>query len=204
MEFQIEAQPRQGKGTRAARKMRRQGFVPAVIYGGDKEPQAIAIDTHRLSLMLRHESFYTSLIRLQIGEGEESVIVRACQFHPVRGTILHADFQRVSASEEIHVRVPLHFIHEELAPGVKLGGGLINHILSEVEVICEASRVPDYIEVDLSTLELGQNLHLSDLKLPEGVSLTALRRGDDEAVVTVVAPSSGEEAAEGGPAEGSV
>ena len=198
MDFQIEAQSRQKTGTRGARKLGRQGFIPAVVYGGNKAPETIAVDAHHLSLMLKHESFYTSLIRLKMTEGEESVIVRACQFHPVRGTVVHADFQRVSATEEIHLRVPLHFVHEELAPGVKLGGGLINHILTEVEVICQAGRVPDFIEVDLHNLELGHTIHLSDLKLPEGVSLVALRHGEDEAVVTIVAPAGEEEVAEEG------
>ena len=161
MEIIVSAKKRDSKGTGASRRLRRAGTVPGIVYGGGKDAVSLELDHKNLFLQFRHETFHASILTLDIDGKKESVLLRDYQLHPVRNTIQHIDFQRVSASEKIHVKVPLHFINEDIAPGVKLGGGLVTHVLTEADVSCLAKDLPEFIEVDLAKLEAGHSIHLS-------------------------------------------
>lgn len=185
MSIQINAVKRDVKGTGASRRLRRAGNVPGVVYGGSKEAVNIEINHKELFLQFRHEAFHASILDLILDGKKESVLLRDYQMHPVRNTIQHIDFQRVSASEKIHVKVPFHFLNEDIAPGVKLGGGIVAHILTEADVSCLAKDLPEFIEVDVVALEVGQSVHLSEIKLPKGVEFVQLAHGDDAAVAAI-------------------
>jgi large subunit ribosomal protein L25 len=198
MEIIVSAKKRDSKGTGASRRLRRAGTVPGIVYGGGKDAVSLELDHKNLFLQFRHETFHASILTLDIDGKKESVLLRDYQLHPVRNTIQHIDFQRVSASEKIHVKVPLHFINEDIAPGVKLGGGLVTHILTEADVSCLAKDLPEFIEVDLTKLEAGHSIHLSEIKLPKGVEFVQLAHGEDTAVVSIAKPRGGSAAAEEG------
>jgi len=191
MEIIVQAKKRESQGTGASRRLRRAGTVPGIVYGGHKEAISLEFDHKSLFLQFRHEAFHASILTLDLDGKKESVLLRDYQLHPVRNTIQHIDFQRVSATEKIHVKVPLHFINEDIAPGVKLGGGLITHIFTEAEVSCLAKDLPEFIEVDLANLETGHSIHLSEIKLPKGVEFVHLAHGDDAAVVSIAKPRGG-------------
>lgn len=195
MEIIVKAKKRESKGTGASRRLRRAGTVPGIVYGGGKDAISLEFDHKTLFLQFRHEAFHSSILALDVDGKKESVLVRDYQLHPVRNTIQHIDFQRVSATEKVHMKVPLHFINEEVAPGIKLGGGLVTRIMIEAEVNCMAKNLPESIEVDLGNLEVGQTIHLSQLKLPEGVEFVQLVHGEDAPVVTIAKPRGGSSAA---------
>ena len=196
MEIIVSAKKRDSKGTGASRRLRRAGTVPGIVYGGGKDAVSLELDHKNLFLQFRHETFHASILTLDVDGKKESVLLRDYQLHPVRNTIQHIDFQRVSATEKIHVKVPLHFINEEIAPGVKLGGGLVTHILTEADVSCLAKDLPKFIGVDLAKLEAGHSIHLSEIKLPKGVEFVQLAHGEDTAVVSIAKPPGGSTAAE--------
>ncbi|ROR34807.1 50S ribosomal protein L25/general stress protein Ctc [Inmirania thermothiophila] len=194
--FTLEAELRSDKGKGASRRLRRAHKVPGIVYGGHAEPTPIAVDHRELAKHLEHESFYSHVIELRIGERTERVVLKDLQRHPAKPLVLHVDFQRVVAGETIRVHVPLHFVNESQAPGVR-AGGIVSHHLAEVEVECTPENLPEFIEVDLSGLELGGLIHLSELELPPGVELYALRHGGvDEVVVSVHGRGPVEEAGE--------
>ncbi len=211
MSIEIKATKRDVKGTSASRRLRRAGVVPGVVYGGESPAQSLEFDHKALFMEFRHEAFHASILSLEIDGKKEDVLLRDYQLHPVRNTIQHVDFQRVSATEKIHVKVPFHFINEESSPGVKTGGGIVGHILNEAEVSCLAKDLPEFIEVDLGALEIGESIHLSEIPLAEGIEFVQLAHGADPAVssinkpraaaveeeTTTEAPAEGEEAAEG-------
>jgi large subunit ribosomal protein L25 len=188
----VKANARSSQGTGASRRLRRDGKVPAVLYGGHKDARMIEVD-HKDTLMnLKHEAFHSSILDMDIDGEKEKVLLRDVQMHPWKSQILHIDFQRVSAKEKIHMKVPLHFINEEIAPGVKIGGGLINHIASEIDITCLPADLPEYIEVDLGALEVGESIHLSQIKFPSGVESVQLARGgEDLGIVAIQAPRGG-------------
>lgn len=188
MSIEIKAVKRDVKGTGASRRLRRAGNVPGVVYGGDKAAVSIELNHKELFMEFRHEAFHASILSLSVDGKVESVLLRDYQLHPVRNTIQHIDFQRVSATEKIHVKVPFHFINEDVAPGVKLGGGIISHIQTEADVSCLAKDLPEFIEVDLEKLEAGHAIHLSEIKLPKGVEFVQLAHGDDATVVSIAIP----------------
>jgi large subunit ribosomal protein L25 len=188
MEISIVATKREAKGTGASRRLRRAGKVPGVIYGADKDAVSVEFDHKALFLEFRHEAFHASILSLELDGKKEQVLLRDYQMHPVRNTIQHIDFQRISASEKIHVKVPLHFINAETAPGVKLGGGIVAHVLTEAEVSCLPKDLPEFIEIDLGNLEIGQSVHLSDIKLAKNVEFVQLAHGTDTVIVTVTKP----------------
>ena len=165
MSISINAVKRDVKGTGASRRARRAGNVPGVVYGGGKDAINLEMNHKELFLQFRHEAFHASILDLILDGKKESVLLRDYQMHPVRNTIQHIDFQRVSANEKIHVKVPFHFMHEDTAPGVKIGGGIVAHILTEAEVSCLPKDLPEFIEVDLAALEIGQSVHLSQITL---------------------------------------
>jgi len=185
MAIVINATKRDAKGTGASRRLRRDGIVPGVIYGGDKEAFAIELNAKELFMEFRHEVFHASVLSLNLDGTKESVLLRDFQMHPVRNTIQHVDFQRVSATEKIHVKVPFHYINEDIAPGVKLSGGIVAHIQTEAEVSCFAKDLPEFIQVDVAKLEMGHAIHLSEITLPSGVEFTQLAHGADVAVVSI-------------------
>lgn len=194
MSIVISAVKRDVKGTGASRRLRRAGSVPGVVYGGEQAAVAIVLDHKELFLQFRHEAFHASILSLVLDGKAENVLLRDYQLHPVRNTIQHIDFQRVSATEKIHVKVPFHFVNEELAPGVKLSGGNVSHIQTEADISCFAKDLPEFIEVDLGSLEAGHSIHLSEIKLPKGVEFVQLSHGDDAAVATILKPRGGDDA----------
>ncbi|MGD2138948.1 MAG: 50S ribosomal protein L25/general stress protein Ctc [Burkholderiales bacterium] len=186
--MEVNAVSRSVQGTGASRRLRRTGKVPAIVYGANEKAQVIELDHKAIFLQLRHEAFHSSILQMNIDGKKQNVLLRDVQMHPWKQEVLHIDFQRVDAKQKIHMRVPLHFINEEVAPGVKLGGGVVNHVMTDVEVSCLPADLPEYLEVDIGALELGDSLHLSQVNLPEGVESTQLTRGDDSVVVSVQVP----------------
>ena len=185
MSIEINAVKRDVKGTGASRRARRAGNVPGVVYGGGKDAVNLEMNHKELFLQFRHEAFHASILDLILDGKKESVLLRDYQMHPVRNTIQHIDFQRVSATEKIHVKVPFHYINADIAPGVKLGGGIVAHILTEAEVSCLPKDLPEFVEVDLAGLEMGNSVHLSQITLAKGVEFVALAHGNDAAVAAI-------------------
>jgi len=196
MAFEIIAQQRTLQGTGASRRLRRAGKVPGIVYGGTAAPQAIEVDHNDLLLNLKKEAFHSSVLTINLDGEKQQVLLRDTQRHAYKPLVLHVDFQRVDATHELHLKVPLHFINDDIAPGVKLSGGLVNHIMTEVDVACLAKDLPEFIEVDLSALKVGENIHVTQLKLPAGVR-AVLHAGEDPIVVGIVGKGGNEEAAEG-------
>ncbi len=184
--FEINAEPRAAKGTGASRRLRRAGKVPAILYGAGKPPVMIALDHHAMWQHLHNERFHTAILTVRLGEETDQAILRDWQVHPYRREILHIDLQRISASERIHMKVPLHFVGEDVAPGVKQQGGIVSHLMTEVDVTCLPHQLPEFLTVDLSKLSIGESVHLSDLSLPEGVQITALAHGGDDLAVATI------------------
>jgi len=204
MHFEFTAFPRGVEGRSASRRLRRSGRAPGIVYGGPAEPQAIELDHNALIHALGNEAFHASILTMKLGDATQQVLLRAVQMHPFRKEILHVDFQRVEANRRIHMKVPLHFANAENAPAVKLSGAIISHVMTELDVSCLPKDLPEFIAVDLSELALNQSIHVSDLKLPSGVTAVA-HAGLDPVVATAVIPKViVEEEVEAAPAEGEV
>jgi len=184
-----------GKG--ASRRLRREGLVPAIIYGDNKDAQSVSLVENDLKKALSNESVFSQVIPVNLGKKKESVIIKALHRHPFKKQVLHVDLQRVSKNTEVKVHVALHIIGEDTAPGIKLEGGVLSKHFSDLEVACTPDSIPDYIDIDVSALKLGESIHLTELKLPKGVKLTALAHGDDkehdQAVVAINSPRGGAE-----------
>ena len=192
--FVVEAELRSDEGKGASRRLRRlEAKVPAIIYGGDSAPVSLSLIRKDFEKHLEKEAFYSAIIEVAYDGKKEKAILKALQRHPAKDFPMHADFFRVEANRAIKVSVPLHFINEETCVGVKLGGGRIQHTVNEVEVLALPADLPEYIEVDMADLQVGDIVHLSDLTLPEGVTSTALALGDDRdmGVASVLAPRGG-------------
>ena len=196
MQFEVIANARSLQGTGASRRLRRAGMVPGIVYGGEAAPVAIETNHNDLLLKMKKEAFYSSIVNLVIDGKKEQVLLRDYQTHAYKQLILHVDFQRVDATHELHIKVPLHFINEDSAPGVKLGGGLVNHVATELDIHCLAKDLPEFIEVDLGALKVGENIHASQVKLPAGVKLVQ-HGAEDPIVVSIVGKGGAQEAAEG-------
>ncbi len=186
--FVVSAESRKDQGKGASRRLRHTGKVPAVLYGGGEAPVSLSLSLNEMGKHLKTEAFYSHLLTLNLDGSTQQVVLKDLQRHPVRGEAIHVDFLRVRADKELRMQVPFHFIGTDVAPGVKIGGGVIEHILSQIEVQCLPKHLPEFIEIDLSAMELGDTLHLSQLKLGEGVSLTQLNHGNDLAVVSLHLP----------------
>ncbi len=186
--IQLNAEPRADSGKGASRRLRRTGLVPAVVYGGDGYPQSISLIHNEFSHELESEAIYTQLIDLNIGEQSEEVILRDLQRHPFKNRVLHADFFRIDKKKPINVVVPIHAVNTEECVGVKTDGGMLTQVATEIEVICLPKNLPEYLEVDVIELHLGETIHLSELKVPEGVEIVALTYGEDHdsGVISVV------------------
>lgn len=176
--FEFVATSRGQSGTSEARRIRRNGNVPAILYGGHQAPQMIEINHNEVVKHLAHEAVYSHILDVTVDGRTEKAILKGVQRHPAKVQVLHLDFMRVDMSEVIKAHVPLHFINETTSVGVKKGG-VATHTMTDVEVSCLPANLPEFIEVDLATLDVGQSVHLSDLALPAGVSLTALAQGAD-------------------------
>ncbi|MBF0470242.1 MAG: 50S ribosomal protein L25/general stress protein Ctc [Gammaproteobacteria bacterium] len=179
VDFSLTATSRSDQGKGASRRLRRNGNVPAVIYGGDREPAAITLEHHILANHLEQEAFYSHILNLTIDGRSEQVVLKDLQRHPAKPFILHADFLRIKSDEKIRMTVPLHFSGEEVAPGVKIDGGMISHNITEVEISCLPKDLPEYIAIDLSHLTMEHAFHLSEIKLPDGVELLELSHGEE-------------------------
>jgi len=197
-ELAVEFRDDQGKG--ASRRLRRSGKVPAILYGGHEQARALQIEHDKLLQMLDNEKFYSTILSLSVGQENQPAVLKDLQRHPYKNQVLHVDFQRVLENEQIRMKVPLHFVNESVSVGVKQQGGTVSHLRNEIEVLCLPKDLPEYIEVDLLELGLGQIVHLSELKLPEGVQLPELIHGHDAPVVSVHAQRA-EAATEAAPAE---
>jgi large subunit ribosomal protein L25 len=192
--MKVIASTRNAQGTGASRRLRHLGKVPGILYGGGSEPINIEVEHNPLFHALRKEKFHASILDLELDGSAQRVLLRDFQMHPYRQIVLHIDFQRVAEDQPVHMRVPLHFVGAENSPAVKLSAALIGHVLSNVEIACLPRDLPEYIEVDLSGLTAQSTLHVSDLKMPPGVS--AVRKGkENPVVVTVTVPSGKEEEA---------
>ncbi len=204
--FELNAEVRTDMGKGASRRLRRTEAMPAIIYGGGAEPQMISLAHKEMVHHLENEAFYSHVLTLNLDGKPEKVILRDLQRHPVKPILLHADFLRVDDKTRLHMNVPLHFINEDIAIGVKQEGGLVAHLASDVEISCLAKDLPEYLEVDLTDLQAGESIHLSQIKVPEGVELVALSHGTeyDLAIVSINKPRGGgeEEAEAEAPAEG--
>ncbi|HEX7052951.1 MAG TPA: 50S ribosomal protein L25/general stress protein Ctc [Burkholderiales bacterium] len=186
--MEISARKREAQGTGASRRLRRLGRVPGIVYGADKEAVRIDLDHKDLYFALRNEKFHASILTLDLAGEKEPVLLRAVNMHPFRPQVQHVDFQRVSKDKKIHMSVPLHFVNAEKSPGVKEQGGIVNHVLTELDIVCLPDDLPEFVEVDLGGLSVGHSLHVRQLTLPKGVEL-ALSKDEDPVVATVVVPA---------------
>ncbi|MDE0841022.1 MAG: 50S ribosomal protein L25/general stress protein Ctc [Porticoccaceae bacterium] len=179
-DFTLNAKGREVSGKGASRRLRRlAGEIPGIVYGGKKDPQSITLVHKDVLKALENEAFYSHIVRLDIDGKSQDVVLKDLQRHPAKTAILHMDFLRISKTTALTIRVPLHFINEDACVGVKQDGGIISHTMSELEIQCLPKDLPEYIEVDVAALALGETLHISDIKLPLGVESVALNHGSD-------------------------
>ena len=196
--MKVIAFPRTLQGTGASRRLRNAGQTPGIVYGGTAAPLNISLDHNALYHALKKETFHSSILDLEIDGKVEQVLLRDFQVHAYKQLVLHVDFQRVDASQKLHTKVPLHFVNAEISPAVKLHAGIVSHVQSELDVSCLPKNLPEFIEVDLSKLDVGQSIHLADLKLPNGVSAVSQ---ENLTIVTATVPA-GQVSAEGEAAAG--
>ena len=185
--FELVAEFRECQGKGASRRLRHQGKVPAILYGGHADARTLTLSHQKLLIMLDNERFYSTILNLKVGEQSQAAILKDVQRHPFKNAIVHVDFQRVEESEKIRISIPLHFTGAAVSPGVKSQGGIVSHMRTETEVSCLPKDLPEFIEVDISGLSLNESIHLSQLKIPDGVTLVDLAK-DDAAVVAIHSP----------------
>ena len=183
MIFEIKAQARNLHGTGASRRLRAAGKVPGIVYGGTEKPLSIELDHNELLLSIRKEAFQSSVINLNFDGQKQAVLLRDVQAHAYKKLVLHVDFQRVDETSELHIKVPLHFINADIAPGVKQSGGIVSHVTTELDVKCLAKNLPEFITVDLKNLVSGHSIHAADVQLPDGVKLA---HADQNPVVATI------------------
>ena len=190
-QFELKAEVREDMGKGASRRLRRLADqVPAIIYGGKKDPQPLTLIRKDLEKALENEAFYSHVLSIQVGKTKEKAILKDLQRHPAKDSVMHADFLRVDDKVAIKVHVPIHFMNEENSIGVKTEGGIVQHQNTDIEILCLPGLIPEYIEVDMLEVETGQIVHLSDVTLPEGVTSVALALGEDHdlAIASINAP----------------
>ena len=185
--FELDAEFRETQGKGASRRLRHDGKVPAILYGGHSEARALTLSHQKVSIMLENERFYSTILNLRVGDQTQAAILKDVQRHPFKNEIVHIDFQRVEENEKIRISIPLHFKGAAVSPGVKSQGGLVSHMRNDVEVSCLPKDLPEFIEVDISGLSLNESIHLSQLKIPDGVHLVDLAK-EDAAVVAIHSP----------------
>jgi len=186
-DFDLIAELREDQGKGASRRLRHTGKVPAIIYGAGRPPRALSFDQNKVLRQLENASFYSSVLNIKVNDKSQAAILKDLQRHPAKNLVMHMDFQRIVDDVEIKMNVPLHFMGDELAPGVKTGGGAVSRLINDVEVSCLPKNLPAYLEVDISELELDAMLYLSNIKLPKGVEIPILAQGPehDQAIVSI-------------------
>lgn len=187
MAIEVVAQTRKLQGTGASRRLRRSGKIPGILYGGKQAAVNIELDHNALFYHLRNEKFHASILTLALDGAQQQVLLRAVNMHPFKTEVQHIDFQRVSADEKIHMKVPLHFVNAEKSPAVKEQGGIITHVLSDMDIRCLPADLPEFVQVDLSQLAIGHSVHVRDLQLPKGVEI-ALRGSENPTVASAQIP----------------
>ncbi len=187
--MKVVAFPRTEQGSGASRRLRTAGQTPGIVYGGTAAPVSISLDHNALYHALKKETFHSSILDLEVDGKVEQVLLRDFQMHAYKQLVLHVDFQRVDASQKITVKVPLHFVNADVSPAVKLSGGIISHVLIDLEVSCLPKDLPEFIEVDLANMEVGHSIHLSALKLPAGVTAVTRPGEDDLTIATASIPA---------------
>ncbi len=215
-QFELQAEVREDMGKGASRRLRRLAdHVPAIIYGGKKDPQPLTLIRKDLEKALENEAFYSHVLSIKVGKTKEKAILKDLQRHPAKDSVMHADFMRIDDKVAIKIHVPIHFLNEEASIGVKTEGGIVQHQNTDIEILCLPADIPEYIEVDMAEVVTGQIIHLSDVSLPEGVTSVALALGEDHdlAIASIIAPkgvseeeeeaAAAAEAAEAGAEEGS-
>ncbi|MFQ5936612.1 MAG: 50S ribosomal protein L25/general stress protein Ctc [Acidiferrobacterales bacterium] len=185
--FELTGEKRDGKGSGANRRLRRQGKVPAVLYGGTKDPVMLSFDHDAIYHHLENEAFHTSILTVKVDGEADQAILRDVQMHPYKPRVVHMDLQRISATAKLHMLVPIHLSGEDMAPGVKQQNGIVSRLMTEVDISCLPHQLPEYLTVDISHLQIGEAVHLSDLPLPEGVVITSLAHGGEDLAVATIA-----------------
>lgn len=184
MTTQFTAFTRTAEGSSASRRLRRTGKVPGIVYGGASQPELIELDHNALWHALKKEEFHSSVLTMTLGGKVSQVLLRDVQYHPYKQQVLHIDFQRVEPDKPLRMKVPVHFVNQDICPAVKLSGAVVSHVLNEVEIACLPKDLPRYIEVDLKDLKAGESIHAADVKLPEGVKLVLRGRNKDAVFAT--------------------
>jgi large subunit ribosomal protein L25 len=192
--MKVIAFPRKEQGTGASRRLRNAGQTPGIIYGGASAPVNVALDHNALYHALKKEAFHSSILDMEVEGKVEKVLLRDFQMHAYKQLVLHVDFQRVDEKQKIHVKVPLHFVNAEISPAVKLGGAIVSHVMTELDITCLPKELPEFIEVDLSKIETGQSIHLSDIALPKGV--TPVLHGQDNPTIANASVPAGQVSAD--------
>ncbi|MDX1403427.1 MAG: 50S ribosomal protein L25/general stress protein Ctc [Woeseiaceae bacterium] len=184
-DFHLIAELREVQGKGASRRLRHEGKVPAILYGGGRPPRKLAFDHNKVIRQLQNESFYSSILNIKVGEKSQAAIVKDIQRHPSRPIILHMDFQRIVEDQKIRMNVPIHYLNADKAKGVKEEGGSVSRLITDVEVSCLPKHLPEYFEVDIEHLGLNEMLYLSDIPVPEGVEILQLSHDQDEPIVSI-------------------
>ncbi len=193
--FELDAEFRDDQGKGASRRLRRHGKVPAILYGGKRDARTLLVDHTRLAKLMDNERFYSTILALKVGDQSQAAVLKDVQRHPYKNQIMHIDFQRVLEDERIRMRVPLHFRGAAESIGVKSQGGVLSHVRNDIEVACLPKDLPEFVEVDVSGLEINQVIKLSELKLPDGVDIVELLAGRDAPVASIHMPRVEEEEA---------
>ena len=195
--FVVNAEAREDQGKGASRRLRLQGMIPAVIYGAGKDPISVSLNHNEMVKHLSDEAFYSHILTVKTPAGDEKAILKDLQRHPAKPIVLHADFLRIDENQKLRVHVPVHCTGTDVSPGIK-AGGVLTHNMNEVEVQCLPKNLPEFIEVDVSKLEIGQSVHLSEMKIPAGVEVVEMLHGEghDQAVATMAATRGGSESTE--------
>ena len=193
--FAIVAEQRKDFGKHASRRLRRQGHIPGILYGGSQDSVPIMLDHNEIQQHLKHEAFHSHILQLTIGKKKQDVILKNVQHHPYKPVILHLDLHRIDKDHKLTINVPLHFLNESDCIGVKRNGGVISHILTTLEIVCLPKDLPEYIEIDMLKLDIGDNVYLSDINMPKGTEIAMLLHGGDakQVVVSVHTPKVVEE-----------
>jgi large subunit ribosomal protein L25 len=189
-QFELVAEKREDVGKGASRRLRHAGKLPGIVYGTDKGATMITLAHNEVMHQLENEAFYSKILTLKVGKDSEKVVLKDLQRHPYKRLLLHIDLLRINENEALTMRVPLHFINEDKAVGVKEHGGVISHLLTELDIVCLPKDLPEYIEVDMAKVDLDETVHLSHLVLPEGIQLHSLLHGGDDSlsVASIHAP----------------
>ncbi|MFM2109934.1 MAG: 50S ribosomal protein L25/general stress protein Ctc [Gammaproteobacteria bacterium] len=186
--FELAADARSDEGKGASRRLRHAGKVPAILYGGKRDPRMLSLNHEKLMTLVENEKFYSTIIGLKVGDETQPAIVKDLQMHPAKPQVLHLDLQRVLETEKIRIRLPIHFKGESISPGVKTQGGIVSHRIADIEVSCLPKDLPEEITLDLSQMKLNESKYISDVPLPAGVVATAVTQGKDQVVVSIHSP----------------